>query len=65
MINAIHEHDPAAGSAMQLLCVNLGMAERAFALAPLLELVPDAADPYTRERYVVPPGDVRLTGDVL
>lgn len=38
---------------------------RAFALVPMLELVPDAADPITRERYVVPPGDVRATTDVL
>jgi 2-amino-4-hydroxy-6-hydroxymethyldihydropteridine diphosphokinase len=38
---------------------------RAFALAPLLELVPDAVDPRTRERYVVPPGDVQPTADVL
>jgi 2-amino-4-hydroxy-6-hydroxymethyldihydropteridine diphosphokinase len=38
---------------------------RAFALVPLLELVPDAADPRTGERYVVPSGDVRVTADVL
>jgi 2-amino-4-hydroxy-6-hydroxymethyldihydropteridine diphosphokinase len=38
---------------------------RAFALVPMLELVPDATDPRTGERYVVPPGDVRATGDVL
>jgi 2-amino-4-hydroxy-6-hydroxymethyldihydropteridine diphosphokinase len=41
------------------------LKSRAFALAPLLELVPDAMDPSTRVRYVVPPGDVRPTGDVL
>jgi len=39
--------------------------ERAFALAPMLELVPDARDPRTGERYVVPEGDVHATGDVL
>jgi 2-amino-4-hydroxy-6-hydroxymethyldihydropteridine diphosphokinase len=39
--------------------------ERAFALVPLLELVPGARDPRTGTRYVVPPGDVRDTGDVL
>jgi len=41
------------------------LAERAFALAPMLELVPDATDPRTGERYVAPPGDVRITEDVL
>jgi len=39
--------------------------ERAFALVPLLELVPDARDPRTGARYVAPPGDVRDTGEVL
>jgi 2-amino-4-hydroxy-6-hydroxymethyldihydropteridine diphosphokinase len=39
--------------------------ERAFALVPLLELVPGARDPRTGARYVAPPGDVRDTGDVL
>jgi 2-amino-4-hydroxy-6-hydroxymethyldihydropteridine diphosphokinase len=40
--------------------------ERAFALGPLLEVVPDARDPRTRTVYVVPrDGDVRRTGDVL
>jgi 2-amino-4-hydroxy-6-hydroxymethyldihydropteridine diphosphokinase len=37
------------------------LRERAFALAPMLELVPAARDPRTDEPYVVPPGDVRLT----
>jgi 2-amino-4-hydroxy-6-hydroxymethyldihydropteridine diphosphokinase len=41
------------------------LKERAFAVVPLLELVPDAADPRTSERYVVPPGDVRPTDEVL
>jgi 2-amino-4-hydroxy-6-hydroxymethyldihydropteridine diphosphokinase len=39
--------------------------ERAFALVPLLELVPDARDPRTGERYTVPPGDIRPTEEVL
>jgi 2-amino-4-hydroxy-6-hydroxymethyldihydropteridine diphosphokinase len=39
--------------------------ERAFALAPLLEVRPDARDPATGDGYVVPPGDVVRTGDVL
>jgi 2-amino-4-hydroxy-6-hydroxymethyldihydropteridine diphosphokinase len=39
---------------------------RAFALAPMLEVVPDAFDPRTGERYVVPadPG-VRVLADQL
>ncbi len=41
------------------------LRERAFALGPMLELVPDAVDPATGERYVVPAGDVRATGEVL
>ncbi len=39
--------------------------ERAFALVPLLELVPRASDPRTGALYVAPPGDVRITRDVL
>lgn len=41
------------------------LSERAFAMAPLLDLVPDARDPSTGEPYRVPPGDLRPTGDVL
>jgi 2-amino-4-hydroxy-6-hydroxymethyldihydropteridine diphosphokinase len=41
------------------------LKERAFAVIPLLELVPGAADPRTGERYVTPPGDVRSTADLL
>jgi 2-amino-4-hydroxy-6-hydroxymethyldihydropteridine diphosphokinase len=41
------------------------LRERAFALVPLLELVPEAVDPRTGERYLVPAGDVRVTSDVL
>lgn len=36
------------------------LAQRAFALLPMLELVPGARDPRTGRPYVVPPGDVRL-----
>jgi 2-amino-4-hydroxy-6-hydroxymethyldihydropteridine diphosphokinase len=39
--------------------------ERAFAIAPLLDLVPDATDPRTGKRYTLPPGDVRATSMVL
>lgn len=41
------------------------LRERAFALAPMLELVPDARDPRTGAPYVVPPGDVGPTGLLL
>ena len=41
------------------------LRERAFAIVPLLELVPDATDPRTGERYAVPPGDVRRTHEML
>jgi 2-amino-4-hydroxy-6-hydroxymethyldihydropteridine diphosphokinase len=38
---------------------------RAFALVPLLELVPNARDPMTGERYLVPSGEVRRTEEAL
>jgi 2-amino-4-hydroxy-6-hydroxymethyldihydropteridine diphosphokinase len=38
---------------------------RAFALAPLLDVVPDACDPKGGARYVVPPGDIRVTSYAL
>jgi 2-amino-4-hydroxy-6-hydroxymethyldihydropteridine diphosphokinase len=41
------------------------LRERAFALVPLLELVPDARDPRTGRIYVAPPGEVTRTTDVL
>lgn len=41
------------------------LTERAFAMVPLLEVVPDARDPGTGEHYVAPAGDVRITDDVL
>jgi 2-amino-4-hydroxy-6-hydroxymethyldihydropteridine diphosphokinase len=41
------------------------LRERAFALVPLLEVAPDAADPVTGERYVAPAGDVRRTAERL
>jgi 2-amino-4-hydroxy-6-hydroxymethyldihydropteridine diphosphokinase len=41
------------------------LAERAFAVVPLLEVAPDARDPRTGESYVAPPGDVRWTEDLL
>lgn len=39
------------------------LRERAFALVPLLELVPEPRDPRTGQPYVVPPGEVRVTTD--
>jgi 2-amino-4-hydroxy-6-hydroxymethyldihydropteridine diphosphokinase len=41
------------------------LRERAFALVPLLELVPDARDPRTGARYVAPAGDATDTGQSL
>jgi 2-amino-4-hydroxy-6-hydroxymethyldihydropteridine diphosphokinase len=41
------------------------LRERAFAMAPLLDLVPVARDPLTGEAYVVPAGELRPTGDTL
>lgn len=41
------------------------LRERAFALVPLLEVVPDARDPRTGALFVAPPGDVRDTGETL
>jgi 2-amino-4-hydroxy-6-hydroxymethyldihydropteridine diphosphokinase len=41
------------------------LRERAFALAPMLELVPNARDPRTGEAYAVPPGIVERMGEVL
>jgi 2-amino-4-hydroxy-6-hydroxymethyldihydropteridine diphosphokinase len=38
---------------------------RAFALVPMLDVVPDARNARTGEPYVAPPGDVRATDDVL
>jgi 2-amino-4-hydroxy-6-hydroxymethyldihydropteridine diphosphokinase len=41
------------------------LTERAFALAPLLEACPGARDPRTGAPYIVPPGDIRRTEDLL
>jgi 2-amino-4-hydroxy-6-hydroxymethyldihydropteridine diphosphokinase len=41
------------------------LLERAFALVPLLELVPTARDPLTGQPYVAPPGEVQITDDSL
>ena len=41
------------------------LLERAFALVPLLELVPTARDPRTGQPYVAPPGEVQITDDSL
>jgi 2-amino-4-hydroxy-6-hydroxymethyldihydropteridine diphosphokinase len=49
----------------RLVVPHPALRERAFALVPLLELVPDARDPRTGERYVAPPGDVLATHDLL
>jgi 2-amino-4-hydroxy-6-hydroxymethyldihydropteridine diphosphokinase len=41
------------------------LAERAFAVVPLLDVAPDARDPRTGAPYVVPDGDVTDAGVVL
>jgi 2-amino-4-hydroxy-6-hydroxymethyldihydropteridine diphosphokinase len=41
------------------------LKERAFALAPMLELVPDARDPTSGEAYRVPPGAVHALPEML
>lgn len=41
------------------------LKERVFAVKPLLDVAPDAIDPRTGGRYVVPEGDVRDTGEML
>ncbi len=41
------------------------LRDRAFALAPLLEIVPDAIDPRSMEPYAVPAGDCRMTPEIL
>jgi 2-amino-4-hydroxy-6-hydroxymethyldihydropteridine diphosphokinase len=41
------------------------LRERAFALVPLLDVVPDAIDPRSGERLVAPHGDVRATALTL
>ncbi len=41
------------------------LRERAFAVIPLLDVVPGAVDPETGEAYAVPPGSVRLTNETI
>jgi 2-amino-4-hydroxy-6-hydroxymethyldihydropteridine diphosphokinase len=41
------------------------LRERAFALAPLLEIAPGARDPRTGAVYTIPPGEIRDTGESL
>jgi 2-amino-4-hydroxy-6-hydroxymethyldihydropteridine diphosphokinase len=41
------------------------LRERAFAMVPMLEVVPDAVDPRTGEGYVAPPGDVARLAEPL
>ncbi len=41
------------------------LKERAFAVAPLLDVAPDARDPRTGEPYVVPAGEVAVYDEAL
>jgi 2-amino-4-hydroxy-6-hydroxymethyldihydropteridine diphosphokinase len=57
--------DGLAVESEKLVAPHPRLRERAFAMVPLLEVVPDARDPRTGEHYVAPAGDVRITDDVL
>jgi len=57
--------DGLAVDAPRLVVPHPRLHERAFALVPLLELVPDARDPRTGARYAAPPGDLRDAGEIL
>jgi 2-amino-4-hydroxy-6-hydroxymethyldihydropteridine diphosphokinase len=52
--------DGAAVRSEKLVVPHPRLGERAFALVPMLEVVPDAKDPATGEAYVAPEGDVRV-----
>jgi 2-amino-4-hydroxy-6-hydroxymethyldihydropteridine diphosphokinase len=41
------------------------LAERAFALAPMLEVEPGAREPRTGERYAMPPGEITKLDEAL
>jgi 2-amino-4-hydroxy-6-hydroxymethyldihydropteridine diphosphokinase len=57
--------DGVAMSSATLVVPHPSLRERDFALAPMLELVPDARDPRTGEPYTVPDGGARRTDAVL
>ena len=57
--------DGVAAETERLVVPHPRLKERAFAMVPLLDVVPDAREPRTGEAYVVPEGDVRRTDDVL
>jgi 2-amino-4-hydroxy-6-hydroxymethyldihydropteridine diphosphokinase len=50
-----------AVEAQSLTVPHRHLRERAFAVAPLLDVAPDARDPRTGEGYAIPPGDLRVT----
>jgi 2-amino-4-hydroxy-6-hydroxymethyldihydropteridine diphosphokinase len=49
----------------RLVVPHPGLPERAFAVVPLLEVVPEARDPRTGKGYTAPPGALRDTGETL
>ena len=57
--------DGLAIDSARLLVPHPRLHERAFALVPLLEIVPGARDPRTGTQYTAPPGDLRDTGETL
>ncbi len=57
--------DSVAMSSATLVVPHPSLRERDFALAPMLELVPDARDPRTGEPYAVPAGGAQRTEAIL
>jgi 2-amino-4-hydroxy-6-hydroxymethyldihydropteridine diphosphokinase len=57
--------DGLAIDSQRLVVPHPHLHERAFALVPLLEIVPGARDPRTGTVYVAPPGDLRDSGERL
>jgi 2-amino-4-hydroxy-6-hydroxymethyldihydropteridine diphosphokinase len=57
--------DGVAIDSARLSVLHPRLRERAFALVPLLEIVPGARDPRTRTLYTVPAGDLGDTGETL
>jgi 2-amino-4-hydroxy-6-hydroxymethyldihydropteridine diphosphokinase len=57
--------DGVAVDTPRLVVPHARLRERAFALAPLLEIVPFARDPRSGAAYAIPLGEVRATGQRL
>ncbi|MGA2447827.1 MAG: 2-amino-4-hydroxy-6-hydroxymethyldihydropteridine diphosphokinase [Polyangiaceae bacterium] len=57
--------DGAMERSARLTVPHARLRERAFAVVPLMEVCPDACDPFTGAPYRVPPGQIVMTADVL